>query len=749
MRTSVSVSKLASLATFALLPAGLLAMGRQQSGASLQPGWEIVLALGWLALAWIAYAAATHDRDVCSDSSFEAVLASLPSGVVVFDHRRRVLHFNQRYLSMYGFNAGEIYPGMREDAVRELRRAKGLPLLGDRPQTARAYTATRGTYTTESWDMPDGRTIRISRLPIAGGGFVAKHDDITAEKRRRAELRQTQAFLKTVVDAVPAAILVKDARSLKYTIINRRAEEVLGLRAETALGKTAREIYGPVDAERVESRDSYALASSGADQIDPEHPYTAPSGERKILRSSRRAVLDGTGAPLYLLSVLEDLTREKENEQQIQYLALHDALTGLFNRTWFHEEFPAAIRNVRPGRQLAIAMIDLDGFKGVNDCFGHAAGDAVLCETGRRLNAWLEPGSCAVRLGGDEFAVLVEGPHNDPDLARRLAALRESIAEPFTFEGQRLTVGASVGYAVTANASADPELVSSQADAALYEAKNHETGVAGYDRDIMKKRLRRKALERHMHEAIAGRAFEVYYQPIVSAGAGQIVSMEALLRWRHPEFGVVSPAEFVPIAEEAGLIVPLGEFVLEEACAAAAAWPDNVSVSVNLSPLQFRDPQLVAHIAGALCETKLPARRLELEITEAALLTSEAANMEVLHAIRKMGARVVMDDFGTGYSSLNYLRKFPFDKIKIDKSYVDGLLEAGDSSDRILHAVFALARELRLDTTAEGVEEASQVDFLQREGCTQLQGYYFAKPMPRAMADAMFIDAVPVLDKVA
>ena len=456
----------------------------------------------------------------------------------------------------------------------------------------------------------------------------------------------------------------------------------------------------------------------------PAFSDTANLEDGRIIVVARRPMAGGGWVATY-----EDATERHRTEARMAHMARHDALTGLPNRVLFRDHTEQALSELRRGDGLAVLCLDLDHFKAVNDTLGHPTGDALLTAVARRLLKCTEDGNLVVRLGGDEFAVVQSGA-GQPELAKALAErILATLGTSFTIAGQEITVAASIGVAVaTGGASAD-ELLKS-ADIALYRAKAEGRGTYRFFEAEMDARIQtRRRLELDLRQAMAEGQFEVHYQPLVSVQTGAVSAVEALVRWRHPTRGMVSPAEFIPVAEETGLIAPLGLWVLNRACADAMGWPGYVKVAVNLSPVQFRDGTLADEVADALHRSGLAAHRLELEITESLLLQDSDAILSILHELRAHGVRISMDDFGTGYSSLSYLRRFPFDKIKIDQSFIRNLSEREDCI-AIVRAVIGLGRSLGMSVTAEGVETEEQFQLLRAEGCTQVQGYLFSPPRP-------------------
>ncbi len=439
------------------------------------------------------------------------------------------------------------------------------------------------------------------------------------------------------------------------------------------------------------------------------------------------------------VATFEDITEWLEAQAKISHMARHDALTSLPNRVLFHEELEQGLRRTKSGDQLAVLCLDLDHFKDINDSLGHPIGDALLKEVGRRLKATVGENDTVARLGGDEFAVVQIG-RSEETAARALAGrLVEVISAPYEIDDHQIVIGVSIGISLSPQDGSNPDELLKNADLALYRAKADGRGTYRFFETGMDARAQaRRLMEMDLRAALQRDEFHVYYQPIRDVASGRVVAFEALLRWNHPQRGLIAPISFIPLAEETGLIVQLGELVLRSACTDAATWPDDVDVAVNLSPVQFKSPHLIGSVTEALAASGLDARRLELEITESVLLQNSEATLTTLHELRAMGVRISLDDFGTGYSSLTYLRSFPFDKIKIDRSFVSELATREDSM-AIIRAVTGLGRSLGIITTAEGVENDVQLELLRREGCTQAQGYLFSRPRP-ASDVAMMLD---------
>ena len=429
--------------------------------------------------------------------------------------------------------------------------------------------------------------------------------------------------------------------------------------------------------------------------------------------------------------LIEHLSARRNLEQRLEHMAHHDALTDLPNRVRLRQTMERELARVQRGENLAVLCLDLDHFKSVNDTLGHPVGDSLLKAVAERLRQKVRDTDIVARLGGDEFAIVqiaAEQPRGAIVLADRLI---EALSKPFDLTGHQLVIGTSIGIALAPSDGLDTDQLIKNADMALYRAKADGRGVFRFFEPEMDAKMQaRRTLEIDLRKALVEGEFELFYQPLVNLQSNEISGFEALLRWNHPTRGLVPPSEFIPIAEEMGLIVPLGEQVLRQACTEAAGWPGDIRVAVNLSPVQFKSKTLALAVTTALASSGLPPQRLELEITESVLLQDNEATLTTLHQLRALGVRISMDDFGTGYSSLSYLRSFPFDKIKIDQSFVQDMSGGEDDSVAIIRAVAGLGRNLGMATTAEGVETQEQLGYLRQEGCSEVHGYLFSRPMP-------------------
>jgi diguanylate cyclase (GGDEF)-like protein/PAS domain S-box-containing protein len=543
-----------------------------------------------------------------------------------------------------------------------------------------------------------------------------------------AKLGRTQNFLDSIIENMPVSVAVKDARDRCYVLINRTAETIFGIARGELIGKPASNAPGKETASDLFPLAGEALRTRDLQTIS-EHVVHTPHNGTRILTTKNLAIPDETGEQRYLLSLAEDITERKQAEARIQHMAHYDALTDLPNRAAFVEHLSRSIDAARLAQEsFAVLSVDLDGFKEVNDVFGHAVGDDVLRELSQQLRA-LAGEAYLARLGGDEFTLITPiGDH--PALAEILAGrLHAAVATELERNGQHLRVGISIGIAIFPTDGMDATTLLNNADAALYRAKAAGRGKTRFFEIEMDNRLReRRAIQHELSSAIARNELRLHYQPLAKID-GEVIGFEALIRWHHPQRGMVSPATFIPVAEESGLIMQIGEWVLREACREAASWSRPLQIAVNLSPIQFRHGDLAGLVHSLLLETGLAPTRLELEITEGVLVDDFGRGVSILRRLKTLGVRIAMDDFGTGYSSMSYLQSFPFDKIKIDRSFISNVTSNLQSA-AIVRAVIGLAHGLNLPVLAEGVETKQQLDFLAAESCDDVQGYLMGRPLP-------------------
>ena len=552
-------------------------------------------------------------------------------------------------------------------------------------------------------------------------------------ERAAAELVSTQIFLDAVVESIPSMVFVKDAIDGRFVLLNRAGEQLLGVGRHELIGKSDFDLFSPDEAERFRQADREVVALGELVTIENE-PLVTPNGIRS-LRTQKVGVPDADGNPRYLLGISEDVTDRLKVEERNRHLSLHDILTDLPNRLAFQTFLEDRLR--APVPCFALLLLDLDRFKAVNDSLGHHAGDELLCKVASRMLTAVGDRCTLARLGGDEFGLIYEGDLSSAVLADVAGSLHSAINAPFDIDGHVVHIGCSIGVAICPDHGMSADALIKRADLALYSAK--ATGKGGFRKfelEMEERADRGRILREELAHALERKQFVVHYQPIVDTETGHIVCCEALVRWAHPTRGLISPAEFIPAAEASGLIDPLGKWVLEEACRQASQWPDTVRIAVNLSPRQFTGFTLAANVTMALEKSRLRPDRLELEITESIFLTDSKENLRLLNELKLLGVRIALDDFGTGYSSLAYLRRFSFDKLKIDRSFVSDLPGSKESL-AIVRAVIGLGKSFSAVVTAEGVETVEQFALLGVEGCHQCQGYLLGRPMPAAEMNRM------------
>jgi diguanylate cyclase (GGDEF)-like protein/PAS domain S-box-containing protein len=682
---------------------------------------------------------------------FNTVLESVPSAIAVKDAKDRKYifvnraaenHFGMRREQAIGKTAHELFPPKPAEVIdgrdRELL-ASGREHFYDTHAIPTAHMGKR--YITS-------RRVLIRDEKAEARYLLSVIDDVTDRKQQEDELRRTRTFLDSIVENVPAMLTVKDAHDLRYALVNRAAEQLFGLTRDEIVGKTAIEVFPRDSTAQFDTMDREVI-ESGMLRVVEEHVFERPSGEKRLLTTKKLLVRSEDDKAQYVLTLSEDITDRKLARDKIDHMARHDTLTDLPNRATFNAKLASVLEGAaNSGHAFAVLSIDLDSFKEVNDVFGNAVGDMLLCEIARRLGE-AAAGAFLARLGGDEFALIVaEGaqPSTAEAIAERLMA---SVTTEIACGEHSLHIGLSIGVAVYPSDGKDATALVANANAALYRAKAAGRGTVRFFEAHMDERLReRRALQHELHEAIEQNELILHYQPQARIG-GETIGFEALVRWHHPIRGVVSPGTFIPLAEESGLIVAMGEWILREACREAASWPKPLQVAVNLSPIQFRHGDLPALVHTILLETGLAPHRLELEITEGVLINDFTRAVSILRRLKLLGVSIAMDDFGTGYSSLSYLQSFPFDKIKIDRTFIANLTD-NHYSATIVRAVIGLGRGLNLPVMAEGVETAEQLAFLAREGCDEVQGYHIGHPAPiESYAELVGRNAAPRLKVVS
>jgi diguanylate cyclase (GGDEF)-like protein/PAS domain S-box-containing protein len=616
------------------------------------------------------------------------------------------------------------------------------PLIVDAEALISDFTA--HALSSRPSDLLRGFIVTSRGLYIGVGSILAllRHSNAASRKhaqematladqlaRANADAQQARAFLGEVIENIPAIVFVKSPADGRFMLMNREGERVLGLARQSLIGRREEDVF-PGDSQGVSRVTDEALIEGARPFTVEEQLVRGADGGKVLLRTKKVAVKDEAGRAAFILGVSEDVTERRRSEALVARMAHYDALTELPNRVLFRREIEAALEASLHGAagSLAVHCLDLDRFKTVNDTLGHQAGDALLQMVAARLATCIRAGDCVARLGGDEFAIIQNGIAGEDDAIRLARRIVDVLAEPYDLDGLMVVIGASVGIAISPAHATNADDLLKKADMALYRAKSKGRGRCDVFRQVMDDALqRRRAIEVDLREALARDELELHYQPIFDIVEGCIVGQEALLRWRHRQRGLELPAEFIPVAEDTGLIEPIGRWVLREACLDAAAWPGDPTLAVNISAVQFRSRTLVRDVVDALSLSGLAPHRLELEITESVLLAESAVNIRVLHQLRDLGVRISMDDFGTGYSSLSYLRQFPFDKIKIDQSFIRDLADNNEALE-IVRAVVNLGAGLGVTVTAEGVETNEQLTQLRNVGCVQVQGYLLGRP---------------------
>ena len=659
---------------------------------------------------------------------------NMSHGLSMFDPSARLLVCNTQYLSMYGLSSAIVKPGCSLRDIFE-QKVKAGTFFGDVDQTLDRIVNAVSDGKAASWldEWLDGRVIAIVSKPLGDGSWITTHEDVTGRSQTARELRRMKTFLDTVIDHVPATILVKDARDFRYLLVNKKGEEYLGYSRDHIIGKTAHDLFDRESAELIEGHDRNTLKQQQLERYESS-PLHRPDDNSQVILGKKLVVKGANDEPEYLLSIIEDVTDRVQAAQQLSYQAHHDGLTGLANRVLFMERMAELLAQLATSNErFSVLLLDLDHFKSINDSLGHPVGDGLLKVVAKNLVATLNDSGLVARLGGDEFAILQICETDQRESAIALSnRILDVLAATHEIDNHKVVTGASIGIAFAPGQGPDADRLMKCADLALYQAKaNGRNQFTVFDERMETEAKVRHLLEFDLRKAIANSEFEVHYQTIFDAETREPCGAEALVRWRRERGEIVSPERFIPLAEHTGLIVPLGQLVLQKACTDALGWPSPIKVAVNLSPVQFGKGDLIDTVTRALVESGLPPERLELEVTESVLLGKSDENIAILSTLKSMGISIVLDDFGTGYSSLSYLKMFPFDKIKIDRSFVTDLPSRSDCA-AIVCAVVNLARALDMVTTAEGVESYEQYQMLRAAGCHLVQGYLFSRPVPNA-----------------
>jgi diguanylate cyclase (GGDEF)-like protein/PAS domain S-box-containing protein len=557
-------------------------------------------------------------------------------------------------------------------------------------------------------------------LAVAVSSALELHRSIMLLQESEEHHRQTIALS-------PQTLWTADAQG-RIIEVGPRWASTTGMTSEQAIGTGWSRALHPDDvAPTVRIWESAILSG---EPVDTEYRLRNHTGAYRWFRAYCAPRRSQDGKIIRWYGTVEDIHERKLSQASVERLAYHDSLTGLPNRVRFHDKLEQAIASVAQGGSFALLCLDLDNFKAINDTLGHPAGDVLLRHVADRLSAALREGDVVARIGGDEFQMLVMNQDNPADTAALAERIQASLAVPVKVDSYVLAVDASIGIAMCPRDGAHPDKLMQSADLALYRAKAAGRQTYRFFEAEMDEKMRQhQALKIELRTALDRNELDLAYQPLIGLQSGRVEGFEALLRWKHPDRGTVSPTDFIPAAEVTGLILPIGRWALVRACCEAKRWPENVRIAVNLSPVQFGQRDLPRAVSEALSASGLAPERLELEITESVPLLDNEANLSVLHDLREIGVNIALDDFGTGYSSLGYLHRFPFSKIKIDRSFVSRITDAQDART-LVKTIIAMARALGISVTAEGVETQEQADFLHAQGCDQVQGYLFSRPVP-------------------
>jgi diguanylate cyclase (GGDEF)-like protein/PAS domain S-box-containing protein len=690
-------------------------------------------------------------RSAPLSARFEEAINHLSLGIVVFDEKREVVFCNERYREMYGLSPEEVKPGTPTRELIQHRLNLGLKVQIAPDDYIRERVGRNIALDTTVQEFGDGRIIAYTVYPLPGGGGMATHEDITEREELNARLKKQYELGKeqeetlrvrnfqfdTAINNMSQGLCFFDSDH-RLIVCNDRFVEIYNIPANRVRpGMKLTEIVdlrieaGSFPAmtreEYIRWRNDVAVSNEAKDSI-------VGLQDGRTIKIRHRPMPGGGWVATH-----EDISEQRQSEVKIEYMAHHDALTDLANRVLLNDRLEYVLGRVQPGELVAVHHLDLDQFKAVNDTFGHPCGDKLLRIVAERLRSLVGEADTIARMGGDEF-VIVQATIADPAEATALAqGVIDALTEPYDIDGHQAVIGVSIGISVGPGDGSNPDKLLRNADLALYRAKSDGRGTFRFFEPVMDLQMQtRRIMEQDLRKALPAGEFVLHYQPVVNLASKEISGFEALIRWNHPSKGMISPADFIPLAEEIGFIVPMGEWVIRQACATAAQWPGDLHVAVNISAIQFRNPGLMQVIVSALAASGLAPTRLEIEITESVLLHNKEATLAVLHQLRALGIRIAMDDFGTGYSSLTYLQSFPFDKIKIDRSFVKNITE-NSSSLNIVRAVAALANGMGMTATAEGVETAEQLHSIASEGCTEMQGFLFSRPLPAAEIERQFL----------
>lgn len=672
----------------------------------------------------------------------EQILANVPQAIITIDGKGAIRTFNPAAEATFGYAAEKII-GRNVSLLMPQSQGKHHDgYLRDHHETGQKtfiHNSPRqvvGLHK-EGREFPMELAIGQVSQDKKNKLFVGVARDITEQLKARKILSQQNERFNMALENMSQGLCMFDHEQ-RVVVSNERFASMYGLTPEQVKPGT---LFRKVLEYRVASN-IYAGDTPEEYIKDACEAVAKSVASRQVLELSNGRVVEIAYQPMSdggWLDTHEDITEYSRIQERIAHLAYHDALTGLANRVQLGEQVQQELKRTRRKETFALLCLDLDNFKDVNDTLGHVAGDQLLKIVSDRLQICVRETDMVARLGGDEFAIVQISKQPLKDAAVLAERVCSAVRVPIQLEQNEIVMGVSVGIVVASKDGHDYETLLKKADMALYQTKQNGRGTYCFFEPAMEASVKdRHALALDLRKALAADQFELYYQPLINLQDNRVGGFEALLRWHHPERGMVSPIDFIPIAEDTGLIAQIGEWVLHQACATAVNWPDDIKVAVNISPVQIRRSKLLRVVKEALATSGLPASRLEIEITESVMIEDKDATVKLLHQLHALGLQISMDDFGTGYSSLSYLQSFPFDKIKIDSSFVKNLTEGNDGIG-IVQAVVGIASKLGVTTTAEGVETCEQLNIVRKEGCTQAQGYFLARPMPASEISLMFL----------
>jgi diguanylate cyclase (GGDEF)-like protein/PAS domain S-box-containing protein len=711
-------------------------------------------------LVWYLIARPLRARAVSEAASTDAVLSAIVDALVSVDAQGNIESLNPSAVRMFGHRPQQL-AGQSIDCILPGMAAEFAGLSGELPASERDRSWQQGSETLalhgETGSFPV--EVSVGRLELAGRrSFIANVHDITQRKKVTAIVEEQREFLENLVQQSAVPIFVLDPQH-QVLIWNRACEELTGIAAKEMIGEAQpwRAFYPDkrpvladivIDGEWEQAHEHYGAFNKSRvipEGLQSESWFKNLNGQDRFIVFDAAPIRNAKGELLAVIETLKDITKRKRYEEQLEYQANHDGLTSLPNRNLLNDRIRQALLISRRNQhEVAVFLLDLDNFKLINDSLGHDGGDQLLKLVAERLNACVRAGDTVARQGGDEFVVIVSDQAAS-DIAPVIAGkILEAVARPLRVNGHELVVTVSVGISVSPRDGEDVQTLVRNAEVAMYRAKEQgQNAFQFYTGEMNARSLARMTMEKHLRRALERDELLLYYQPKVSLSSGLITGMEALVRWQSPDLGLITPDIFIPLAEETGLIVPIGAWVLKTACAQNKAWQEAglplLSVAVNLSPRQFRQQNIASVIEECLRETGLAPYFLELEITESMVMHDVDRVTLVLNELKRMGVSLAMDDFGTGYSSLSYLKRFPFDKLKIDQSFVRDITSDPHNA-AIAKAVIAMAHSLHMKVIAEGVEMQGQLNYLLKHGCDEMQGYYFSRPIPADRFEQLLLD---------